>query len=166
MPNFAQHTTKADNNIDFVKHLREIVDDTEEHKWKFPDWIVTGCFYSAVHMIEAEIYAMKTVFYQKDGVETSSADVNDSKDLQPVFKSSSLPTSNHYLRKQIISAPSNGFTPDFVKAYMDLEELSHKSRYDCYDKCGKAAKRSMKKLNIIVGEFNTRQGTQLVLLPE
>ena len=166
MPNFSQHATKADSNIDFVKHLRDIVDDSPEHKWKFPDWIVTGCFYSAVHMIEAEIYSMKIVYFQKDGEETSSTEVNDSNDLQPIFKSRSLPTSNHYLRKQIISAPSNNFTPDFVKAYMDLEEMSHKSRYDCYDKCMKDAKRSVKKLNTIVGEFNSRQGTELKLLPE
>lgn len=166
MPDFSHHATTADRNIDFVKELKEIKDSSEDPKWKFPDWIVTGCFYSAVHMVEADIYSMKVVFYQKDGKECSSTKVNDSNDLQDEFRSRSLPTSNHYLRKQIISAPSNKFTSDFVKAYMDLEEMSHKSRYDCYDKCAKDAKRSMKKLNVIIGEFNTRQGTSLHELPE
>lgn len=166
MSNFSQHATQADSNISFVFDLMKMKDETENPKWKYPDWIVTGCFYSAVHIIEAEVFVMKTVFFVKDGKEYSSQNVNDSKDLQPTFRSQSLPTSNHYLRKQIISADSNGFSEEFVKAYMDLEEMSHRSRYDCYEKCGKDAKRSMKKLNIIIKEFNVRQNSSLKVFPE
>lgn len=166
MSNFNQHESQADSNISFVLDLRELKDSSEEQRWKYPDWMVTGCFYSAVHIIEAEIYALKVVFFVKDGKQFSSPEINDSKDIQQLFRSESLPTSNHYLRKQIILADGNKFSPEFVKAYMDLEEMSHRSRYDCYEKCGKDAKRSIKKLNTIVNEFNARQGTSLKTIPE
>jgi hypothetical protein len=166
MPNFTQHVAQADSNIMFVQDLNSMTTGDENPKWKYPDWMVTGCFYSAVHIIEADIYAMKNVYYVKDGKELCSADIEDSKNLQHLFRSESLPTSNHYLRKQILIAPGNGYTDDFVMAYMDLEEMSHKSRYECYEKCGKAAKRSVKKLNVIVNEFNARQKLSLKVLPE
>lgn len=166
MPNFTQHVAQADSNISFVLDLNNLKNSGEEPKWKYPDWMVTGCFYSAVHIIEADIFAMKNVCYVKDGKELSSANIEDSKNLQHQFRSESLPTSNHYLRKQILIAHGNGYTDEFVKAYMDLEEMSHKSRYECYEKCGKAAKRSVKKLNVIINEFNTRQKYSLATLPE
>lgn len=166
MPDFNQHEKQADSNISFVIELINLRDGSDEQKWKYPDWMITGCFYSAVHIIEADIFVSKSVYFLKDGKQQNSLSINHSKDMQQLFRSESLPTSNHYLRKQIIAADRNGFIDNFVKAYMDLEEMSHRSRYDCYEKCGKDAKRSIKKLNLIVSEFNKRQGTSLNIISE
>lgn len=52
MPTFVEHESQAASNIDFVNEIFKLSDN---NGLRFPDWYATVCFYTAVHVIEAEI---------------------------------------------------------------------------------------------------------------
>lgn len=153
MPSYTEHEFQADSNILFVKHLVE--------EKSFYDWAVTGCFYSAVHIVEAMIHFAPEISYEREG-KILKANVNHTDDLKRLVPPKGIiPDSNHVLRKRVISSSTDIFTYDFYNAYKDLEAFSHASRYQCYSKCHKKITLAVKRLNYIVEQFNLKCKTKL-----
>ncbi len=150
MPGFDAHIVQADSNIAFVKEIQK--------SGKFPDWLVTGCFYTAVHLIEADIFTKKTVYYKDSHVPVKPlSGINHSEDVRKHFpKESLVPHSPHYLRKVIINTKGNNYSPDVADAYANLEEHSHVSRYGCYSNCEEFVEESIEGLNLIIEDFNRK----------
>lgn len=148
MPIFYAHVRQADSNIEFVKEIRK--------SERFPDWLVTGCFYAAVHLVEADIFTKTTVYYKDShGPLTPLSGINHSEDVRKHFpKESLIPHSPHYLRKVIINTKGNNYTADIADAYANLEEHSHVSRYGCYSNCEEFVEESIECLNLIIDDFN------------
>lgn len=162
MPIFSEHERQADSNIQFVCDLTNLQD--VNGSIKYPDWIVTGCFYIAVHAIEAMIFALPLVHFYRNNSAISDKDIKHSKDLAKYFSTKDKPVSTHYLRSVILTASQNGFSDDFVNAYKTLEEKSHESRYNCYAKCSKLVMKCKKQANVIIKEYNSKN-TQSTLKP-
>ncbi|MDR1760041.1 MAG: hypothetical protein LBR60_05895 [Fibrobacter sp.] len=162
MPNFEQHQSQAASNISFVSFLNA--------EGKFSDWLLTGCFYSAVHIVEATVFLLPEVsclFEVKGKKLPYKGRILHSDDLKKNKPFNEfIPCSNHALRKKILIGTPSIFDKDYFEAYSDLEELSHKSRYDCYTKCNKRKERAIKKLNTIIKKFNERKfsGTPLATI--
>jgi|GEM_PF-5466365 len=159
MPDYNAHLAQADSNISFVNSLKSLID--EKGCLRFPDWLVTACFYSAVHIVEAHIFKMNPVYYRDKGHSVECKNVNHSEDVRNYINRELVPHSPHYLRKGIVTTRENGYSDAFVDAYGTLEEDSHTSRYECYSKCSKLVKRSLNNLNQISSEFNSKCGENL-----
>ncbi len=152
MPSFEEHKSQAVSNISFVSFLNA--------EGKFSDWLLTGCFYSAVHIVEATVFSLSEVTYSfevKGKKIFHKGKIFHSDDLKKNKPFNVIPCSNHALRKKILSGTSSVFDENYFEAYKDLEEFSHKSRYNCYTKCDKQKGRAIKKLNTIIEKFNERK---------
>lgn len=150
MPSFDQHEIQASNNIGLVRDLMNLTTGGENPCLKYPDWVATVCFYSVVHVIEAEIFMMDVVYYSYNGKKLALKDIFHSSDFKRVFPSSTMPTSPHFYRQLVVEDSRNGFTPEVQDAYKNLYEYSCQSRYKCSNDCSKNVKKSRKALNIIV----------------
>lgn len=130
MPTFDQHIRQALSNVEFVKFLAQSPEG-------FSDWSITGCFYSAVHFAEAVINRESSVACRlANGECIEGRDVGHSSDPKGIdFKSNRPQKSNHWYREQIISLNRDYFGDDFERAYKSLYQLSHQSRYNCYEDC-------------------------------
>lgn len=150
MPDFNAHIIQADSNIEFVKNIQQ--------SKKFPDWLVTGCFYAAVHLVEADIFTKNTIYYKDNhGPVKSLSGIRHSEDVRKHLPNEAVvPHSPHHLRKVIINTQGNNYSSDVADAYANLEEHSHVSRYRCYSKCEDFVKDSIDDLNLIIGDFNQK----------
>lgn len=151
MPNFVEHEMQASNNRDLVNDLMNMKQgDSSDSPLKYPDWVSTVCFYTAVHVIEAEIFAMTKVHYCYRGNKVVSETINHSSDFKNIFTGSTLPTSAHYYRKLVVEDSRNGYDDKFMDSYGNLFEYSCESRYNCYKKCSKNVLKAQKALKVIL----------------
>ena len=148
MPSFLEHEEQAISNINFISDVCSALVD-ENGNLKYPDWYVTGAFYAAVHIIEADLYKMSEIFYTLNGVVGSTTVLHHSSVFRTLFEQNSLPTSPHFVRAMLMSDIRNGYGQDVKDAYDSLYEYSCKARYECY-KGHKNVKRSLKHLKTIV----------------
>lgn len=150
MPDYNQHSLKADSNISFVNFL--IQSD------RFDDWSVTGCFYSAVHLIEMAIYGNKNIKFQGN-------DIFHSNDICNVVPSPTpVPNSPHAMRKKVMEANPGYFKRDVLSAYRTLERLSKESRYMCYEIDENYLNAAISNLNVVIGVINSMEGLSFPLV--
>lgn len=160
MPSFEEHRRKAESNIGFVSHLYE--------NRLYNDWAVTGCFYAAVHIAEAALFKEERVSYRTGRDRKSQVvitpgngqkKIEHSSDISGVIpKPTPFPHSPHAMRKLLIE--SNGFFGDkYAACYRNLEEMSHSSRYQCYDVNRNMVEWAVENLGVIIAVSNSREGT-------
>lgn len=143
MPDYNQHMVKADSNIGFVQFLIS--------EKRYEDWAVTGCFYSAVHLIEMAIYCNSSIKF--DG-----ADIKHSSDIEKRFpKATPVPSSPHAMRKRIVESNQDYFGRDFLRAYRTLERLSKESRYMCYEIDEDYLKAAVDDVNVVIKHINAKE---------
>ena len=90
MPTIAEHEYKHKHNNDFVSSI--------ESKG-FEDWQITGCFYSALHILQAKLHLIKQIPDEK--------------------------MSDHGAMKEVLAQNFKDVSAD----YTSLLSLSHTSRY-------------------------------------
>lgn len=109
MPTFIEHEVQAASNLAFVDEIFKLSDNDG---LRFPDWYATVCFYTAVHVIEAEIYQMATVYYNFNGKPMAlTGKIRHSSDFKLFLGRTTLPTSPHFYRRLVVDDSRNGFPP-------------------------------------------------------
>ena len=100
MPIFIEHEAHAASNLAFVDEIFKLSDD---NGLRFPDWYATVCFYTAVHVIEAEIYQMATVYYNFNAKPMAlTGKIRHSSDFKLFLGRTTLPTSPHFYRRLVV----------------------------------------------------------------
>ena len=159
MPTFIEHEAQAASNLAFVDEIFKLSDD---NGLRFPDWYATVCFYTAVHVIEAEIYQMATVYYSYNGKPMAlTGKIRHSSDFKLFLGRTTLSTSPHFYRRLVVDDSRNGFTADVSAAYNSLYEYSCKARYECFKKCHKNVKRSREAIDKIVAFHKSKYESSL-----
>lgn len=143
MPDYSQHQIQADSNIAFVNFLIS--------NNRFDDWSVTGCFYTAVHLIEMEIYGNNDIRFQGTDIQHS----NDISNMVP----SPTPVHNspHAMRKKVMESNPAHFDRNVIGAYKTLERLSKGSRYLCYEIDEYYLNEAIDNLNVVIDDVNKRE---------
>lgn len=127
MPTFDKHIDQASHNRDLAKIL------DCEHKGQFNDWVVTVCFYSVMHMVEAMIYecdhlrAPSNPFPRFNSQRTliKIPNVKHSIDLEQNYA-----RKGHELRDSVID-DNLWYFKGVGKICLILRVFSQSARYDC-----------------------------------
>lgn len=150
MPDFHCHIEQAKHNRTLASVLNS------ENKGKFSDWVVTGSFYSVLHMVEAMIYGCDHLLapsssFPRFGTHTlvKVSNVRHSIDLEPNYA-----RKGHELRSCIIN-DNLWFFKDVGKACQALRGMSQSARYDCQQMNEEDADFAMRKLFNAIKEFNS-----------
>jgi hypothetical protein len=128
MPNIPERIRQARHNFKFLESL-----ENGGLSGEFSDWVVTVCFYTAVHYIEAGIGLSETLFIEpsrgrRDRVSnSSSSDPHCSETL--VSQAGIYNTSQHNARKLVLRWNTRAF-PGCVEAYGTLLDQSKSARYN------------------------------------
>lgn len=129
MPSFDRHINQAKSNIEMARLL---LDDGNH-----PDWVITGCFYAAVHFTEAIINRESPITCLfSNGSECKSDNADHTEEFRHEDKRiTNTWRSTHWYRERIIEHNPDYFGDCYEDAYRSLSELAHTSRYGCYDGC-------------------------------
>lgn len=121
MSNDQKHSSHAQHNIDFLS--------TFYAEKKYRDWVITVCFYIAVHIIEAVMYKLGKIKIQDKEIS-----IKDSDQLKSIVENEQdinikPPNSIHLARLIIV----NYNFPEIKDIYFPLYNLSKTARYVGYN---------------------------------
>lgn len=127
MPSFDRHVEQAKHNRDLVSILEK------DHADLFNDWIVTVCFYTVLHMVEAMIYECDHLRAPSNPLPRFStnrtlvkiSNIKHSIDLQPNYA-----RKGHELRDCVID-DNRWFFKEVGDVCLVLRGMSQSARYDC-----------------------------------
>lgn len=121
MPSFEEHRLQAEHNYRFIKVIDGAVQPNE-----YDDWVVTVCFYAAVHLVEAAISVAGIIAIREDvtGPSVNVENPGHSECLSDRLRRSSP----HLIRKYILEWNGKAF-PGCQGPYTRLWENSRAARY-------------------------------------
>ena len=127
MPNIPERIRQARHNFKFLESL-----EIARLSGEFSDWVVTVCFYTAVHYIEAGIGLSETLFIEpsrgrRDRVSNSST--SDPQCSETLATQAGIYTSQHNARKHVLRWNTKAF-PGCYEAYGTLLDQSKSARYN------------------------------------
>jgi len=112
VPSYSDHIAQATHNEEFGLFLKGNL--------KYKDWLITVCFYAAIHYVEAVFFNMPNIKH----TETSIPKYPDGKNKYPF----------HPWRKELIK----NNLPEIYLYYRKLETNSHTARYLDINRSGSA----------------------------
>lgn len=129
MPSFERHVDQAEHNRDLAKMLNS------DKKNLFNDWVVTACFYSVVHMVEAMIFMCDHLRAPSNPLprfDTNKTLVKISSVKHSIDLEQNYARKGHELRDRVIE-DNMWYFKDVGKVCLALRGLSQSARYDCQD---------------------------------
>jgi len=137
MPDSATHEERAKRNIEFLKSFYP--------SKKHPDWTVTVCFYTAVHIIERAIYASAgTLKFKRKSITALHSD-----DLQ-------YPVGRHEKRRLIVIENFSEISRPYTKLYSQSKTARYLKFEIPHERIGPL---SIDPLNQIIEWSNNNFGT-------
>lgn len=150
MPNFQQHLDQAKHNRDLAKLLDNSFKD------KYNDWVVTTCFYTSLHLIEAMIYhndnlrVPSSTYPRYDAKTTvSKTGVQHSFQLEDDYGKSGHELRDRVIKDNLWFFKNVGLTCSF------LRNMSQSARYDCQAMTLDDTAESFQKLYDAAKDFNS-----------
>ncbi|MDO9289289.1 MAG: hypothetical protein Q7T83_10930 [Thermodesulfovibrionales bacterium] len=113
MPSYSDHIAQATHNEEFVSFLKGHL--------KYKDWLITGCFYSAIHYVEAVFFNMPNIKHTESSI--------------PKYPDGRYKYTPHPWRKELIKQN----LPRIFIYYRKLESNSHTARYLNMNRSGSAS---------------------------
>lgn len=151
MPSYEQHVEQAAHNKALASDLHQ------NKKGLFNDWVVTVCFYSTVHMVEAMIHENENLRvptnsgtrYPESRATVKKTGVRHSYELEQDYDKK-----GHELRNWIIR--DNVWFFKLVGTICNsLRDISQSARYDCQSISTDDAEEVRDQLMLAVSEFNS-----------
>lgn len=156
MAEAAAHLRQATRNHDLIDKL-----DAGAISNDHPDWIVTVCFYTVVHLVEAIFGVAKNVKFGEPGQSITVEGPVHSDAPPPVCPISrgQTGTSPHRIRGTWIRWNPMLIPGSCGKAYKNLLEMSYTSRYNCQDVAPSEANAARRDMGVAWDMLNSRYAT-------